>query len=130
MSRTPKAKLPFSVGVDIEEVARFRREVNSSRTFLTSVFTAREMAYCMSKADPAMHFAGIFAAKESAIKALNKFRVGRLTVADFEVAHGRNGEPKVRYGGNGILIRTAQIEVSISHTAEKAVAVALSAIGY
>lgn len=80
----------------------------------------------MSKADPAVHFAGTFAAKEAAFKAVSAIYHGRMGVADFEVSRRRDGAPEVRYVGEKAELKGVDISLSVSHTAENAVAVAIS----
>jgi len=85
----------MGIGIDVERVVRFKRKMGSSRLFFSRTFTKGEREYCMSKADPYIHFAGVFAAKEAAYKAANELTRGRLSVTKFEVTHGRNGAPRI-----------------------------------
>ena len=80
----------------------------------------------MSKSNPPMHFAGTFAAKEAAFKAVRTFHRRRIGLTDFEVSHGRDGAPKVKYTGPVGDTRAININVSVSHTTESAVAVAFA----
>jgi|SRR5579862_5789448 len=56
------------IGTDIVEIARIEKQ---KPAFFERVFTPAEIAYCLSQANPAQHFAARFAAKEAAVKALN-----------------------------------------------------------
>jgi holo-[acyl-carrier protein] synthase len=125
---TPKAGPQIGVGIDIERVDRFSENISSSDRFFSKTFTRRERAYCMSKANPPMHFAGTFAAKEAAVKALRNYSSGRLAITDFEVSHGRNGEPRVRYTGAETKIKAVEVTVSVSHTTDNAVATAVAVL--
>ncbi|MFW6050535.1 MAG: holo-ACP synthase [Myxococcota bacterium] len=59
------------VGLDLCEVARVRRILERrGRDFMDRVLTPDERAYCERRRDPAVPFAGRFAAKEATIKAL------------------------------------------------------------
>ena len=58
------------VGVDLIEIERIRRALDRHPGFRERCFTAAEIAYCDSKANPAQHYAGRFAAKEAVGKAL------------------------------------------------------------
>jgi phosphopantethiene--protein transferase domain len=59
------------IGVDIVEIERIASLVRKyGEHFLQKVFTGAEIAYCRSKAFPALHFSGRWAAKEAFFKAL------------------------------------------------------------
>jgi len=126
MPEIPKLTKQIGTGIDIESVGRLRFKTMASSPFLSRTFTRRERAYCMSKANPPVHFAGTFAAKEAAFKAVQAIHRGQLGVTDFEVSRRRNGVPVVKYTGGDNALRKIGIKVSVSHTAEYAVAVALA----
>jgi holo-[acyl-carrier protein] synthase len=84
------------------------------------------MEYCMSKADPSIHFAGTFAAKEAATKAASALTSRRIPIAYFEVIRRKNGAPRVRYTGRNSDVKKIEIRVSVSHTTQDAVAVAIA----
>ncbi len=116
------------IGTDIAEIARFAPDRISER-FLRSVFTDAERAYCQSRANPAQHYAGRFAAKEAAAKALNSL-VPFVSVCQIEVIRegqapclrlipGRHGEPIPTIPEN------CSLHVSISHSGNYAVATAI-----
>ncbi len=105
------------VGIDIESVERFRTLLKKKNiTALKRLFTGREMTYCLSYRDSAPHFAGFFAAKEAASKALG---VQKFPVLSLEIRHSADGAPHVWRGG-----RRVRIELSITHTPTIAAAVA------
>lgn len=116
----------YAVGVDIERVGRFRGDGSSHRAFVKTTFTDREIKYCLSKAVPSQHFAGTFAAKEAALKAVNGLVSSRLSIRDFEVSHGHAGAPVVNYHGADEEIKGIKIGISVSHTRENVVAVAIA----
>jgi holo-[acyl-carrier protein] synthase len=126
MRRTARSKPRVGVGIDIERVDRFRGGTRSSNHLVSRIFTKQEIAYCMSKSNPPMHFAGTFAAKEAAFKAVRAFHRRRVSLTDFEVSHGRDGAPRVKYSGLVGGLRAISIDASVSHTTESAVAVALA----
>ena len=103
----------MSIGIDIEEIAGlpvtsdFRTEV-----FYTDNFSEKEIAYCIMQPDPFASFAGLFAAKEAILKANNKFK--DIKFRDIIITHNSLGKPHF----DGAII-------SISHTKETAIAVAL-----
>jgi holo-[acyl-carrier protein] synthase len=122
------AMKPFSLGVDIEEVARFKKLLRNHR-FLQRVFTAEEIHYCRSKKNSAQHFAVRFAAKEAVWKALSpaifktKSSVGHR---DIGVRNDKSGKPAVVLPASLARYR-GRVTLSLSHTDAYAVAVALVA---
>ena len=59
------------IGIDIVEIERIASMVRKyGDHFLRKVFTDAEITYCKSKAFPALHFSGRWAAKEAFFKAL------------------------------------------------------------
>jgi holo-[acyl-carrier protein] synthase len=120
----------LAIGIDVVDVSRIE-EVLSRRgaRFVRRVFTAGEAAYCQSKARPAIHFAGRFAAKEAVLKALGTgFGLG-AELCEVEIVDGAGGPPAVRLHGRALAraaaIGLASIAVSISHTPSVAVAQAV-----
>lgn len=108
----------MNVGVDIEEVKRFEKYVKD-KDCLERVFAEDEISYCMRKKNPAQHLAARFAAKEAVWKALNT-KNKKLVITDISVKNTRSGKPEVYIKNR----RCKKIELSLSHTAEYAVAVA------
>jgi phosphopantetheine--protein transferase-like protein len=112
----------LNIGTDIIEVKRFRdKPLNDRNTgFYHSVFTKSEIIYCGKFSDPYPHLAGIFAAKESIIKCLNK----PTKMIDVEIIHRQYGKPTAvihRKRKNAESVR-----ISISHTRSLAIAVAIT----
>ena len=107
------------IGVDIVEIQRFRKLGTSARgkRLKSKLFTNEEETYCREFSDPAPHYAGIFAAKEAASKALGTLRYPFLIL---EVRHERGGAPYV-CGRNG---KRLPVAISISHDGAYAIAVA------
>lgn len=107
----------MSIGVDIEDVSRFE---NKSKDFLDRIYTENEQEYCLSKPNPASHFAVRFCAKEAVIKALSPLGIQNPRLNQIEVYHDANKYPKIKLLTNehAELI----IEVSLSHDKTKAIA--------
>lgn len=108
------------MGVDIVEVKRVGR-LARNRAFLRRVFTETEVAYCAGKKNAAQHFAVRFAAKEAVYKALGQKGVGHR---DISVANDPSGKPRVVLASR-LKRWEPRLTLSLSHTAEYAVAVAL-----
>jgi holo-[acyl-carrier protein] synthase len=114
------------LGVDLCEISRVERAISRHPTFRDRVFTPEEIAYCESKARPAESYAGRFAAREAAIKALGGY--GGRRWQDISVTRHPSGAPGVRLDGNAK--RRADAlgvrEVLITFTHEKTNAVAFA----
>jgi len=107
------------LGVDLVEISRFASFVkNAKHPFLMKVFSQKEIAYCLGHRDPAPHFAGIFAAKEAASKALG---TDEYPFAELEVRHSEDGAPEIWHKSKKISVR-----VSVSQTSKIAAAVAIA----
>ena len=115
------------LGVDITEVDRIEAAIaRRGRAFLERVFTTSEIRYCEKHRNRAERFAGRFAAKEAAMKALGTGWSRGVRWRDCEVSrlpggrptilfHGKAGEIAARLGVNNAAL-------SISHTEEQALA--------
>ncbi|RMF07391.1 MAG: holo-[acyl-carrier-protein] synthase [Candidatus Neomarinimicrobiota bacterium] len=117
-----------SVGTDLVSVQRIQSILNSPQKtrFLDRVFTPAEQQYCNNKANPAVHYAGRFAAKEAVRKAWMSRRSQAEEVLPFrhiEILPLENGAPQVTME---LLPPTEnRLVLSISHTEEFAVATAI-----
>lgn len=120
----------LSVGVDIVEIGRVQRLVADNEGIERRVFTTREIAYCSGKRRRFEHLAARFAAKEAVLKAIGTGLAGRMRWTDVEVVRGASGRPHVALEGE--VARAAQrrgisqIDVSLSHTSDYAVAQAIA----
>ena len=103
------------IGIDIVEVKRFEK---LAKGFLDRVFTREEIDYCRKSANPTMHFAARFAAKEAVIKATTKTNIA---LKDIFVKNRRNGAPDVFIKG-----KKKKFFISISHTKDLAIAVVVA----
>lgn len=112
-------------GVDIIEIDRIREDIESiGDRFLRRVFTDREIEYCESKkAQKFQHYAGRFAAKEAAFKAISKLLDDKYSVCwkDFEVVNDEQGRPKLNFR-NVDTDKLKSVDISISHCRLYAVA--------
>jgi holo-[acyl-carrier protein] synthase len=66
--------------------------------FVQRIFTEGEIAYCMRRRRPAVHFAGRFASKEAAMKALGTGHTQGVLWRDVEVVR-RGGPPQLKLHG-------------------------------
>jgi holo-[acyl-carrier protein] synthase len=115
------------LGIDIAEVDRIESAIRRyGERFLKRIFTASEVAYCQSKANSFERFAGRFAAKEAAMKAIGTGWKRGVKWRDFEVVREPSGRPSIRFSGvaAGFAERlgTKRALLSITHTAAQAIA--------
>jgi holo-[acyl-carrier protein] synthase len=116
---------PTGIGIDLVEVARIREMLERhGQRFKERTFTAGEIAYCDACADPAMHYAARFAAKEAAAKALGTGLWAEGVVwTDIEVVREASGKPQiVLHGAAKQHAADANCLVSLTHTRDLAMA--------
>ena len=113
----------FHPGVDIIDVDRIKSSIEKYQDkFLTKVFSKEEQDYCNSKPNPFIHFSGKFAAKEAVMKAVfNSKKLSSIGFKDISIINDKNGAPTVFIHGNS----EKNINISISHTNEQAIAFAI-----
>lgn len=111
-----KTKMGLNIGVDIEQVSRFKKKDN--RLF-EKIFSEKELKRL--KNYNAQHLAGIFSAKEAIIKACNPKE--RLKLKDIEIYNRRDGSPYAVIKSR--VIRAGNLRISISHSGDYAVAFAI-----
>src|SRR5262245_593059 len=92
----------IGLGLDATDIPRLAATIDRyGDRFLQRIFTDGEIAYCTRRRVPAIHFAGRFAAKEAAMKALGTGHSQGVLWRDVEVVR-RGGPPQLRlHGGAG-----------------------------
>jgi len=117
----------FGIGVDLCEVERIEQAITRhGERFLARIYTPDERAYCESKLNKMERFAGRFAAKEAAMKALGTGWRRGVGWRDFEVTRLASGQPVIAL--HGVAQQIAQqmgvtrALVSITHTQATAMA--------
>ncbi|KAJ9080879.1 fatty acid synthase alpha subunit Lsd1 [Entomophthora muscae] len=124
------------VGVDVELVSAINVD---NATFIERNFTPAEISYCLSRPDSQASFAGKWAAKEAAIKAVSSFSLDSAPVwtqgagaplIDIEIVTGNSEAPKVVFHNNAAQAakkaNVKEVKVSISHSGHYAVAMAIA----
>lgn len=118
------------LGVDIVEVARMRAILKRTPAFARRAFSEEERAYCDSTADPAVHYATRFAAKEAVVKALGTGFAQGVGVRDIEVKRASGGRPYavLRRGAARVAeqMGVTEVPISLSYTATDAIACAIA----
>lgn len=110
--------MKITCGTDIIEIDRVKESIEElGEKFIERVFTDKEMEYCESrKGQKYQHYAGRFAAKEAAFKAISKILDNKYSVCwkDFEIIDDEQGRPYLNlYNVNTKDIES--IDISISH---------------
>ena len=117
----------IGIGIDIVEIDRIQGQLKlHGEKFFQRIFTDWEIAACRARARPMQHFAGRFAAKEAAFKALGTGVASGVSWKSVELVNEPSGRPVLRLGGAAAK-RMKQIGaktawVSVSHGLNHAVA--------
>lgn len=117
--------MKIKCGTDIIEISRIQKSIDTlGDKFINKVFTTKEIEYCGKKQKQIyQHYAGRFAAKEAAFKAISEKLNNKydLSWKDVEVVNDINGRPQITI--KKIDTNTIEnIDVSISHCMEYACA--------
>jgi holo-[acyl-carrier protein] synthase len=89
----------IGLGIDATDIPRIAAALERyGERFMNRIFTDGEIAYCRRRRQPAIHFAGRFAAKEAAMKALGTGHTQNVLWRGVEVVrHG--GPPQLQFHG-------------------------------
>lgn len=117
----------IALGLDLVEVSRIRDLLGRhGERFKERMFSAAEQDYCESQAEPPMHYAARFAAKEAVAKALGTGFAEGVGWADIEVLRAENGQPSIalHHGAaeRAHQLGIAQVLVTLTHTRDAAAA--------
>lgn len=117
-------------GVDIVDVERIDSALARGQGgFARTVFTAQELAYIDRAQQRAERAAGLWAAKESVVKAFGVGFANGVWFHDVEITHLPSGQPTVRLHGAlaALAAKSRQhvMSISISHSRTHAIAFAL-----
>lgn len=117
------------LGLDVCDVERMRKNLEKhGLAFMDKVLTEAERAYCERKREPAIAFAGRWAAKEAAIKALGAPEGLRYTDMVIEAASD-HAPPRLVLSGVGAQhaarLGVNRTHLTITHDAGVAAAVVI-----
>ena len=117
----------IALGLDLVEVSRIRDLLGRhGERFKERMFSAAEQDYCENQAEPSMHYAARFAAKEAVAKALGTGFAEGVGWSDIEVLRADNGQPSIAlHQGAAERARQlgiAQVLVTLTHTKDAAAA--------
>jgi holo-[acyl-carrier protein] synthase len=115
------------LGVDITEIDRMEAAIaRRGRALLKRLFTPSEIAYCERHRHSAERFAGRFAAKEAAMKALGTGWARGVRWIDIEVVREPSGKPTLKLSGAARAIANSlgvkHIAITITHDGNAALA--------
>jgi len=124
---TRSGRVIIGMGVDLAEVGRIRAAIERhGEPFLRRVYTVGEREYCERFKNKYERYAGRFAAKEAAMKALGTGWRRGVRWVDFEVVREPGGRPTIRLDGEARKIAeelgVKRIALSITHTEVQALA--------
>jgi holo-[acyl-carrier protein] synthase len=89
----------IGLGIDATDIPRIAAMLERyGERFINRIFTDGEIAYCRRRREPAIHFAGRFAAKDAAMKALGTGHSQNVLWRDVEVVR-RGGPPQLHFHG-------------------------------
>ena len=111
----------LGVGMDLCAIDRMAQQLNH-RSFLDRCLTAQEQAYIAGRGQmAAASLAGLWAAKEAALKALG---VGiSIPMTDVEITHTKAGQPiYLLHGRAEALAQGGSMHLSITHEGDMAAA--------
>ncbi len=122
------------IGVDLCEVERMEAAIaRHGERLLARLYTPAERRYCESKPNRMERFAGRFAAKEAAMKAIGTGWSRGVGWRDFEVTRAMGGRPLIVFHGAARRIAdemgVTRALVSITHVRSMALAQVLLETG-
>jgi len=121
-------------GIDLVDCPRIEQMVERhGDRFVNRVFTKAEQAYARTHKDSIERYAGRFAAKEAILKLVGTGWRGKIKWTDIEVVNDPAGRPEVNLSGEveriAAELQISQISISITHTANFAIASAVALSG-
>lgn len=109
----------LGLGVDVVDIPRFRAVLDRRPAMAERLFSADELAYAATLANPAATLAGRFGAKEAVMKALG-VGIGGVDWTDIAVVRHSTGRPEMVVQGRAAALAdlrgVRRWEISISHT--------------
>lgn len=113
-------------GTDIIEISRIKNSIEElGDSFKSRIYTENEIKYCENRKDAKyQHYAARFAAKEAVFKAISSLLDNKYSILwkDIEVLNEENGKPQINILTNILDEKIDNIDISISHCKEYAVA--------
>lgn len=109
----------LGLGIDVVDIARLEAALRRRQRMAARLFSAEELAYTSTLANPGPSLAGRFAVKEAAMKTLG-VGIGAVDWTDFSVSRRPGGAPDLVVRGRAAALAASRgiraWHVSISHT--------------
>lgn len=120
-------RMIYGTGVDIVEVYRMKDAIGKwGESFLSKIFTEKEIEYSGSRKCSSQHYAARFAAKEAVVKAFGDGAKSPFKWTDIEVLNNKEGKPGIRFYNDALKLKNKKkvgnALISISHSRNYAVA--------
>jgi holo-[acyl-carrier protein] synthase len=108
------------IGIDVVQNERIHESVRRfGDRFLNRIYTEGEIEYCSKCAQPEIHYAARFAAKEASFKALGTGWAAGVKWKDAEVIRQPSGKPELHLHGEALAIASSlgakRFHVSLTH---------------
>jgi holo-[acyl-carrier protein] synthase len=108
------------IGIDVIQNERIRDSIQRfGDRFLHRIYTEGEIEYCKKCAQPEIHYAARFAAKEAAFKALGTGWAAGVKWKDIEVVRQPSGKPDLHLHGEALARASSagatRFQVSLTH---------------
>ena len=121
-------------GIDIVSVGRIRKIMEKSGpAFRRKIFTPAETSYCEPRRMKYEHYAARFAAKEAVVKVLKLPKSTAILFREIDIRRKATGKPYVVLSKKlmqkaKLASRKFQLEISMSHERDHAIAIAVLVI--
>jgi holo-[acyl-carrier protein] synthase len=108
------------IGIDVIQNERIRESIQKfGDRFLNRIYTEGEIGYCKKTANPEIHYAARWAAKEAAFKALGTGWAAGVKWKDVEIERLPSGKPELHLHGEALVkateMGTKRFYVSLTH---------------
>ena len=108
------------IGIDVVQNDRIRDSIQRfGDRFLNRIYTEGEIEYCKRCAQPEIHYAARFAAKEAAFKALGTGWAAGVKWKDIDIERLPSGKPELHLHGEALAHATSagaqRFHVSLTH---------------
>ena len=108
------------IGIDVVQNDRIRDSIQRfGDRFLNRIYTEGEIEYCSKCAQPEIHYAARFAAKEAAFKALGTGWAAGVKWKDIEIERLPSGKPELHLHGEALAhaksAGATRFHVSLTH---------------
>ena len=110
----------MGIGTDLVEIDRIKTIIERYNSFVSKIYTHKEIEYCSKKKNQFQHYAARFAAKEALFKAMGTGWDVQINWLNISVENDLGGKPMIQLYGKAkelsqkLCVR--QIHLSLTHT--------------